>query len=270
MKENSSNNNFINEEEDDDLIKINIMLDNVNKQNNEGNEFVKNKNYQEAEKIYLNAINIMNHFETKKKFLMDNEEKKTKGKEIIDLMKKLYSNLALCQGKLLKINEALQTSSYIISNLDAYHDKSYIRILMLLIEINELNAAEEFKNEIKSKFFGKNLKVFETAFNLLKIKQEEADNKLKKKIKENAQKNLYDFNCLKKKNEDFNDNKNEINDLNRDEDYNENNDNYDKNNGNNLINIIYNNKYKMFKYIGFGLVGALGIFLLYKFKYKNK
>ena len=182
MKENTNDNNFINEEEDD-LIKINIMLDNVKKQNNEGNEFVKKKNYEEAEKIYMNAINVMNHFETKKKFLMDNEEKKNKGKEIIDLMKKLYSNLALCQGKLLKINEALQTSSYIISNLDAYHDKSYIRILMLLIEINELNAAEELKNEIKTKFFGKNLKIFETAFNLLKIKQEEADEKLKKKLK---------------------------------------------------------------------------------------
>ena len=269
MKENTNDNNFINEEEDD-LIKINIMLDNVKKQNNEGNEFVKKKNYEEAEKIYMNAINVMNHFETKKKFLMDNEEKKNKGKEIIDLMKKLYSNLALCQGKLLKINEALQTSSYIISNLDAYHDKSYIRILMLLIEINELNAAEELKNEIKTKFFGKNLKVFETAFNLLKIKQEENDIKLKKKVKENDQKNLYDFNCLEKKNYEFNDNKNEINDTNSDEDNKINNDINRNNNVNNLINSISNTKYKMFKYLGFGLVGALGIFLLYKFKYKSK
>ena len=36
----------------------------------------------------------MNKFETKKKFDIDNEEKKEKGKEIICTMKHLYSNLA--------------------------------------------------------------------------------------------------------------------------------------------------------------------------------
>ncbi len=191
MKENNNNsfNSFQQEieEEDEDLIKINQMLEEVSKKKEEGNKLVSNKNFKDAEKIYLEALEIMNKFETKKKFQMDNEEKKQKGKEIISTMKNLYSNLALCQGKQLKIHEAIQTSTYIISNLDAYHDKSYIRIMMWMIEINELSAAEEIQKEIMTKFYGEKLKLFNTAFNLLKIKKEEAEEKLKNKIKNKKQ-----------------------------------------------------------------------------------
>ena len=249
MKE-SSNNSFDNIKDDDideDLIKINKMLQQVNKKKEEGNKLVSNKNYKEAEKIYLEALEIMNNFETKKKFQMDNEEKKQKGKEIISTMKNLYSNLALCQGKQLKINEAIQTSTYIISNLDAYHDKSYIRIMMWMIEINELSAAEEMQKEIKNKFYGEQLKVFNTAFNLLKIKKEEAEEKIKNKIKNNVNKNDNNLNEI------INNNENEIIEK-KDED-------------NNLISNLFN-KYKYLTIGIGGLIGGIGLFLLYK--YKNK
>ena len=248
MKENDNNSldNQQNDEqeEDEDLIKINKMLKEVNKKKEEGNKLVSNKNFKDAEKIYLEALEIMNKFETKKKFTMDNEQKKQKAKEIIFTMKNLYSNLALCQGKQLRINEAIQTSSYIISNLDPYHDKSYIRIMMWMIEINELNAAEEMQKEIKSKFYGEKLKLFNTAFNLLKIKKEEAEEKLKNKIKNGVGNNI-DLNEL-------------INNQNEKE---------SKTDESSLIAKVFN-KYKYLTIGIGGLIGGIGIFLLYK--YKNK
>ena len=248
MKENDNNSldNQQNDEqeEEEDLIKINKMLKEVNKKKEEGNKLVSNKNFKDAEKIYLEALEIMNKFETKKKFTMDNEQKKQKAKEIIFTMKNLYSNLALCQGKQLKINEAIQTSSYIISNLDPYHDKSYIRIMMWMIEINELNAAEEMQKEIKSKFYGEKLKLFNTAFNLLKIKKEEAEEKLKNKIKNGVGNNIDLNELLNNQNEKEN-----------------------KTDESSLIAKVFN-KYKYLTIGIGGLIGGIGIFLLYK--YKNK
>ena len=249
MKE-SDNNSSIDEikedkKVDEDLININEMLKEVNSKKEEGNKLVSVKKYKEAEKIYLESLEIMNKFETKKKFLMDNEERKQKGKEIICTMKNLYSNLALCQGKQMKIQEAIQTSSYILSNLDGYHDKSYIRIMMWMIEINELAAAEEIQKEIKNKFYGDRLKVFNTAFNLLKIKKEEAEEKLKNKIKNDSE-NKVDLNKILNKENEIIENKDEEN------------------------NILYKlfNKYKYLTMGIGGLLGGIGIFLLYK--YKNK
>ena len=250
MKENINHSliSIKNENEDDeDLIKINKMLKEVNDLKEEANKLLSNKKYKEAEKIYLEALEIMNKFETKKKFDVDNEEKKEKGKEIICTMKNLYSNLALCQGKQLKISEAIQTSTYIISNIDAYHDKSYLRIMMWMIEINELEAAEEIQKEIKTKFFGEQLKVFNTAFNLLKIKKEDNEEKLKNKIKNNNKdkKKIYLNEIINNKNE-------------KDE------------NNNDKSNFIYEflNKNKYLAMGIGGLIGGIGIFLLYK--YKNK
>ena len=243
MKE-SENTEFQNNEDlevEEDLIKIDKMLIEVNKRKEEGNKLVLEKKYKEAEKIYLDSLEIMNKFETKKKFEMNTEQKKEKAKEIMDTMKNLYSNLSLCQGKQFRLQEAIETSTYILTNFDHNHDKSYIRIMMWLIEINELGAAEEIQKEIKNKFFGEKLKVFNSAFNLLKIKKEEAEKKLKNKIKNSKNNDLIEKNDNKEKDE---------------------------------IIKEENNFYKFFnkyKYITLGVGGILGvisIFLLYK--YKNK
>jgi hypothetical protein len=252
MKENNNNlEENLNEDkkiEEEDLLKINEMLVLVNNKKEEGNKLVAQKNYAEAEKIYLEALNIMNKFETKKKFQMDNEENKQKGKEIILTMKKLYSNLSLCQGKQLKIHEAIQTSSYIITNLDSFHDKSYLRIMMWMIEMNELETAEEIKKEIENKFQGEKLKVFNSAFNLLRIKKEDLEEKIKNKIKKNENNN----NKININEIINNDNKKQIKD------------NEENNYSNFISNII--NKHK-FITIGIGgLIGAIGLFLLYKNK----
>ena len=249
MKENNDNLEENPEEDakiaDEDLIKINQMLKIVNNKKEEGNKLISLKKYEEAEKIYLEALNIMNKFETKKKFEMNTEENKQKGKEIILTMKNLYSNLALSQGKQLKIHEAIQNSSYIISNLDSYHDKSYLRIMMWMIELNELETAEEIKKEIENKFQGEKLKIFSSAFNLLKIKKEDLEEKKKNKIKKHENTNNK-INIINKEKE--------TKIINPEENY------Y----SNFISNII--NRHK-FITIGIGgLIGAIGLFLLYKYK----
>ena len=238
--------------EDEDLLKINEMLKLVNNKKEEGNKLVSIKKYEEAEKVYQEALNIINKFETKKKFQMDSEENKQKGKEIILTIKNLYSNLALCQGKQLKIHDAIETSTYIISNLDSYHDKSYLRIMMWMIEMNELDAAEEIKKEIKSKFQGEKLKIFNSAFNLLKIKKEDIEEKIKNKIK-------------KLENNNNTISINEI--INNESEINTNNNKIEENYYSNFISSIINRHKYITIGIG-GLIGAIALFLLYK--YKNK
>jgi tetratricopeptide (TPR) repeat protein len=238
--------------EDEDLLKINEMLKLVNNKKEEGNKLVSIKKYEEAEKVYQEALNIINKFETKKKFQMDSEENKQKGKEIILTIKNLYSNLALCQGKQLKIHDAIETSTYIISNLDSYHDKSYLRIMMWMIEMNELDAAEEIKKEIENKFQGEKLKIFNSAFNLLKIKKEDIEEKIKNKIK-------------KLENNNNTISINEI--INNESEINTNNNKIEENYYSNFISSIINRHKYITIGIG-GLIGAIALFLLYK--YKNK
>ena len=238
--------------EDEDLLKINEMLKLVNNKKEEGNKLVSIKKYEEAEKVYQEALNIINKFETKKKFQMDSEENKQKGKEIILTIKNLYSNLALCQGKQLKIHDAIETSTYIISNLDSYHDKSYLRIMMWMIEMNELDAAEEIKKEIESKFQGEKLKIFNSAFNLLKIKKEDIEEKIKNKIK-------------KLENNNNTISINEI--INNESEITTNNNKIEENYYSNFISSIINRHKYITIGIG-GLIGAIALFLLYK--YKNK
>ena len=232
--------------EDEDLLKINEMLKLVNNKKEEGNKLVSIKKYEEAEKVYQEALNIINKFETKKKFQMDSEENKQKGKEIILTIKNLYSNLALCQGKQLKIHDAIETSTYIISNLDSYHDKSYLRIMMWMIEMNELDAAEEIKKEIESKFQGEKLKIFNSAFNLLKIKKEDIEEKIKNKIK-------------KLENNNNTISINEI--INNESEINTNNNKIEENYYSNFISSIINRHKYITIGIG-GLIGAIALFFL--------
>ena len=252
MKENNDEfdekNNEEKKIEDEDLIKINEMLEIVNNKKQEGNELVSQKKYEEAEKIYVEALNIINNFETKKKFQLNNEEKKQKGKEIILMIKNLYSNLAYCQGKQFKIREAIANSYYIISNFDGYHDKSYLRIMLWMIELNKLDEAEDFKKEIENKFQGEQLKIFNSAFNLLKIKKEGVQEKIKNKIKkyENINNNI-DLN-------DIINNESNINNKNEDDNY----------FSNFITNIINKHKYITLGIGGF--IGTIGVFLLYKYK----
>ena len=116
----------------------------------------------------------MNNYKISKEFIEKNDKKNL---EIIELLKNLYSNLSLSQGKQFKLTEAIKNSNYIISNIDSFHIKSYIRILNWLVSLNQLDAANQLVNEIKIKFFGKNLEKFSEIFSYINLKNEELKEK---------------------------------------------------------------------------------------------
>lgn len=155
-----------------------------------GNELVKCGNYEEAEKIYISAIQEMEKFKPTEKFEVNkNDEYEKKGLEIIELMKQLYSNLSLCQNKLGKIDEALKNTQYILNTFDPYHDKSYIRILKYLIAVGQLEQAKDIADEIKLKFLGDKIDPFKQIFIQL-------DQQLSFKNKVKEEKNNKSFNYI--------------------------------------------------------------------------
>ena len=170
MNENFSNFNSPNI----DLNNIDVFIEEINEIKTEGNNYYLKKQYEEAEKKYTLAINKMNSYKISKEFIEKNDKKNL---EIIELLKSLYSNLSLSQGKQFKLTEAIKNSNYIISNIDSFHIKSYIRILNWLVSLNQLDAANQLVSEIKIKFFGKNLEKFSEIFSYINLKNEELKEK---------------------------------------------------------------------------------------------
>ena len=156
------------------LNNIDIFIEEINEIKTEGDNYYLKKQYDEAEKKYLIAINKMNSYKISKEFIEKNDKKNL---EIIELLKNLYSNLSLSQGKQFKLTEAIKNSNYIISNIDSFHIKSYIRILNWLVSLNQLDAANQLVNEIKIKFLGKNLEKFSEIFSYINLKNEELKEK---------------------------------------------------------------------------------------------
>jgi len=170
MNENSSKINSPNI----NLNNIDVFIEEINEIKTEGNNYYLKKQYDEAEKKYSLAINKMNSYKISKEFIEKNDKKNL---EIIELLKSLYSNLSLSQGKQFKLTEAIKNSNYIISNIDSFHIKSYIRILNWLVSLNQLDAANQLVNEIKIKFLGKNLEKFSEIFSYINLKNEELKEK---------------------------------------------------------------------------------------------
>jgi hypothetical protein len=170
MNENSSKINSPNI----NLNNIDVFIEEINEIKTEGNNYYLKKQYDEAEKKYSLAINKMNSYKISKEFIEKNDKKNL---EIIELLKNLYSNLSLSQGKQFKLTEAIKNSNYIISNIDSFHIKSYIRILNWLVSLNQLDAANQLVSEIKIKFFGKNLEKFSEIFSYINLKNEELKEK---------------------------------------------------------------------------------------------
>ena len=156
------------------LNNIDIFIEEINEIKTEGDNYYLKKQYDEAEKKYLIAINKMNNYKISKEFIEKNDKKNL---EIIELLKNLYSNLSLSQGKQFKLTEAIKNSNYIISNIDSFHIKSYIRILNWLVSLNQLDAANQLVSEVKIKFLGKNLEKFSEIFSYINLKNEELKEK---------------------------------------------------------------------------------------------
>jgi hypothetical protein len=169
------------------LVEIDNLLASANTSNEECKKLIANKQFAEAELKYTEVINDFHKYKPDASFNLENQENKKKGKEILEMLVTLYSNLALAQAKQGKDNEVMYNSMIILNNFNMYHDKSYIRIMKCLINRNEIIKAKGMMDEIKIKFPEKEkIKVFEEVFDLLefRLKQiEEMDKNLKNKKK---------------------------------------------------------------------------------------
>lgn len=153
---------------------INDLIQRVTKMKEEGEKLFKEGQLEKSEKILTVAIVSMTKFKPPKEFSVKSPENAQKGMEILNLLKSLYSNLALVQEYRGKYNESINNSQYILKFLDADHEKSYIRILRVLLILNQLELAKGLSEEIKIKFPNKEQqKHFENLFQSL-------DSKLKK------------------------------------------------------------------------------------------
>lgn len=158
------------------LVDIDNLLTKISAQNEKAINFIKEEKYKEAEEIYKLSIKEMESFKPTGDFSVQTDERyKQKGFEILTMMKRLYSNLVLCQDNLGEIEEATQNSLYILNNFDPYHDKSYIRILKWLINSGNVDKAKEIADEIKLKFYGDKLVPFKKTFDLLEYKLKNRD-----------------------------------------------------------------------------------------------
>ena len=153
------------------LVDIDNLLTKISAQNEKAINYIKEEKYKDAEEIYKQSIKEMEAYKPSGDFSVQTDERyKKKGFEILTMMKRLYSNLVLCQDNLGEIEEATQNSLYILNNFDPYHDKSYIRILKWLINSGNVEKAKEIADEIKLKFYGDKLIPFKKIFDLLDYK----------------------------------------------------------------------------------------------------
>lgn len=154
----------------------------------EADNLVKEKKYEDAEKIYNEILSNIGKMPNDTGDLSLSQAQMN---ELLTLLKNVYSNLSLTLAKQLNYRKAIDTASYLISNFDVYNEKSYLRILKWLIDLGELEKAEEFQKEIL-RVFKNNISNFEKEFLVLSIKLKEKD-KNTIKIKESPFKSILSF-----------------------------------------------------------------------------
>ena len=107
------------------LVDIDNLLTKISAQNEKAINYIKEEKYKDAEEIYKQSIKEMEAYKPSGDFSVQTDERyKKKGFEILTMMKRLYSNLVLCQDNLGEIEEATQNSLYILNCLFF----SYLRI----------------------------------------------------------------------------------------------------------------------------------------------
>lgn len=108
-----------------------ITIEEIKKNKEIGNDFLKQSNFSEAEKIYNQIIEKINK-------IPDN---KINDKEIIEQKKFILSNLAMCLAKQNKIKESMECDKIIIKKLDKKFAKSYARLISHNLQLGKFNMA---------------------------------------------------------------------------------------------------------------------------------
>ena len=134
----------------------------------EANYYYELNNYQKAEELYKNIINMKNKLEISKEKLLE-----------------LYINIANNFYNQLKFNESIEHLSYIIINLDKNNKNVFLLLLNILYEMKEYSHAERLIEKIKKKFNENELKYFEKIFYLINegIKEENEKKEIEKNYK---------------------------------------------------------------------------------------
>ena len=183
IKKNIKSYNFDNLSKEEKMERIeNILhslLSEISTLKEKGNEFYKNKNYEEAERQYIEGIKKINE----SSLLPDIDELNGQINNYLisinGLNLQLYNNLSAALIKQEKYEETIKNCKFIIENLNEDHVVSYCRMLFCLIEIKKIILANHYAEIIKKKFGNENsISKFQEQFAKLEVLNREFSEKI--------------------------------------------------------------------------------------------
>jgi hypothetical protein len=187
------------EQTENSLRNLLTELSNIKQQ---GNDYVKNNNFEQAEKKYEEGINKINKFITTSNIEEINGQIQDHLMNMNLINIQLYNNLSTVLYKQKKYKECLKNSEYIIQALNQDHIASYGRILYCLIELKKVILANHYADIIKKKFGnGDSFSKFKDQFNKLEIINKEFSDQILNKNPELKKEIISINNNIKIKNE---------------------------------------------------------------------
>ena len=156
---------------------LHTLLSEVSSIKEKGNEYYKNKNYNEAEAQYQEGINKISESPIFQDIEEFNGQINNYLMSINSLNLQLYNNLSATYIKQQKYEETIKNCEFIIQHLNQEHVVSYCRILFALIELKKVITANHYAEIIKKKFGNETCfsKFQEQFANLEKLNKEFSD-----------------------------------------------------------------------------------------------
>ena len=169
-------------EEKSDKIDFSNLISELTKIKDEGNSLYKEKKIEEAKNKFKEGND---KFEKESSLVNREKENNEQCKDVLLLLKKILSNLALCYYKQGKYKESIEYDLKIIANYPKF-GKSIVRLFNAYLRLNNLQQAVyygdlflELDQETRDKFKGTQTKVQNEKIKLKKIQKEEKE-KIKK------------------------------------------------------------------------------------------
>ena len=169
-------------EEKSDKTDFSNLISELTKIKDEGNSLYKEKKIEEAKNKFKEGND---KFEKESSLVNKEKENNEQCKDVLLLLKKILSNLALCYYKQGKYKESIEYDLKIISNYPKF-GKSIVRLFNAYLRLNNLQQAVyygdlflELDQETRDKFKGTQTKVQNEKIKLKKIQKEEKE-KIKK------------------------------------------------------------------------------------------
>ena len=169
-------------EEKSDKTDFSNLISELTKIKDEGNSLYKEKKIEEAKNKFKEGND---KFEKESSLVNKEKENNEQCKDVLLLLKKILSNLALCYYKQGKYKESIEYDLKIIANYPKF-GKSIVRLFNAYLRLNNLQQAVyygdlflELDQETRDKFKGTQTKVQNEKIKLKKIQKEEKE-KIKK------------------------------------------------------------------------------------------